>query len=577
VVQENVIVLKFGSSVLPSNADLPNAVHEIYRWYRVGYRVVAVVSAVGLTTDELLCEARGLTAEPDSHATAELLATGERAAAARLGVLLDRAGVPARVLNPHEINLTVEGGPLDANPAGLDVARLNLFLTEYPVLVIPGFFGIDARGRTHLLGRGGSDLTAVFLAQALRRARCRLIKDVDGVYESDPARVEALDETSAAQTRSPARYAAINYPDAQMVAGALIQPKAVIFLQEQGGQAEVASLASGHESQVGSGPTRLASAVPFSSPSRVLLLGLGTVGLGVYQRLLANPQHFDVVGAFVRDRRKHEERGIAPRLLTTQKERLVVLQPDLVVDVLPGLEPSRELVELFLAAGIPVISANKSLIAELSPASPTPALTYSASVGGGTPMIEWVERAKAEAPIAALTAVLNGTCNYVLERCAAGDTLRTALSEVRRAGFTEGDAEEDLSGRDAERRLRILCRHAFGKEPERVKLQWLDGVVGRRAEAVRQEGEILRQVARAVSGSGEVKASVRFEALTADSPFATIKREWNALAIETHSGARHFITGRGAGRWPTTEAVVADLFEARRALIARHIELATPK
>jgi homoserine dehydrogenase len=184
-------------------------------------------------------------------------------------------------------------------------------------------------------------------------------------------------------------------------------------------------------------------------------------------------------------------------------------------------------------------------------------------------MIEWVERAKAEGPITALTAVLNGTCNYILERCAAGDTLRTALSEVRSAGFAEGDAEEDLSGRDAERKLRILCRHAFGKEPELVKLQWLDGVVGRRAEAAREGGDILRQVARATLENGEVRGSVRFEVLTPDSPFATIKREWNALSIETQGGGRQFITGRGAGRWPTTESVMADLFEVRRALTAK--------
>jgi homoserine dehydrogenase len=80
----------------------------------------------------------------------------------------------------------------------------------------------------------------------------------------------------------------------------------------------------------------------------------------------------------------------------------------------------------------------------------------------------------------------------------------------------------------------------------------------------------LRQVARAALENGEVKASVRFELLAADSPFATIKREWNALSIDTHNGGRHFITGRGAGRWPTAEAVMADLFEARRTLTARN-------
>jgi homoserine dehydrogenase len=183
-----IIVLKFGSSVLRTDADLPNAVHEIYRWVRRGYRIVAVVSAVGEATDQLLGLARGLSSTPESFATAELLATGERASAALLGIALDRAGVPARVLNPREIGLTVSGSPLDSELVSVDVERLRGLLAEHPVLVVPGFFGTDDAGRTHLLGRGGSDLSAVFLAHVLG-ARCRLIKDkwcVDRNVEQPP-------------------------------------------------------------------------------------------------------------------------------------------------------------------------------------------------------------------------------------------------------------------------------------------------------------------------------------------------------------------------------------------------------
>jgi homoserine dehydrogenase len=175
-VHDEIVVLKFGSSVLSTASDIPNAVHEIYRWYRQGVRVVVVVSAVGNTTSTLIEEARSLAPDPDPHCLAALLATGERTSAALLGIALDRSGIPSRVLDPTEITLTVEGGALDSEPVGADRARCQALLEEWPVLVLPGFFGVK-EGRTHLLGRGGSDLSAVFLASVFGASMCRLVKD----------------------------------------------------------------------------------------------------------------------------------------------------------------------------------------------------------------------------------------------------------------------------------------------------------------------------------------------------------------------------------------------------------------
>jgi aspartokinase len=90
-------VLKFGSSVLRSAQDLPRAVHEVYRWVRSGHRVVAVVSALGDTTDRLLAGARGLCGEPDPRPLAALLATGEAQSAALLALALRQAGLSCRL------------------------------------------------------------------------------------------------------------------------------------------------------------------------------------------------------------------------------------------------------------------------------------------------------------------------------------------------------------------------------------------------------------------------------------------------------------------------------------------------
>lgn len=556
---EKIIVLKFGSSVLRTEADLPNAVHEIYRWVRTGYRVVAVVSAIGDTTDQLLKQARALSPSPESFATAELLATGERASAALLSLTLDHVGLPARALNPREIGLTVVGSPLDSELVSADVPRLRALLSDYPVLVVPGFFGTDAAGRTHLLGRGGSDLSAVFLAHALG-ARCRLIKDVDGVYESDPA---------ACAGASPRRFAQLDYSDALRVAGQLIQPKAVAFLSEYGARAEVAALARPCESVVQGDPTALAAAAPMRA-LKVLLLGLGTVGLGVYRRLQANPDFFQVIGILVRDRRKYEALGIPAGLLHSSPSDLLGARTDIVVDALPDLEPANYLVAHFLEAGTSVVSANKALVAEHGAHLAARVqeyggrLRYSAAVGGSVPMIETVDRIAAERPIARATAVLNGTCNFVLDACAKGETLATAILDAQREGFAEADAAADLGGRDAERKLRILCRHAFRTEPLQIDVQVLDDVVARRAREVASSGRKLRQIALATREEGYVSASVRYEVVEANSLFGRLSQEWNALEIRSVDGRTHTVTGRGAGRWPTTEAVLSDLFDLHR-------------
>jgi len=563
---QEIIVLKFGSSVLRTPADLSHAVHEIYRWYRSGSKVVAVVSAIGLTTDELLCEARALSPTPEPFATAELLATGERASAALLGVALDRSGVPARVLNPREVELIAAGGALDSELISVDVGKVRQLLTESPVLVVPGFFGTDRHGRTHLLGRGGSDLTAAFLAQALK-ARCRLIKDVDGAYESDPGSSSERPALEAA----PRRFVELSYGDALRVAAPLIQPKAVSFVRQYRGRAEVAACGASYETLVYSGESRLHERRIPAEPLRVLLLGLGTVGFGVYQKVLANPEHFEIVGALVRDRGRYERLGVAAGLLRTRVDQVTKLRTDVVIDTLSDPSLSSDLAQHFLAKGVHFISAGKRLIAESGASLASLAercgasLLYRAAVGGAAPMIEAVERCALSGGVASLSGVLNGSCNFILNRCSEGASLADALAEAQRGGFAECNPVEDVSGEDAVRKLSILSRHAFHAEAQIVELQSLEESIAERAREIAAHGLRLRQVGRASVCEGVVRATVSFEEFQASSIFGGLRSEWNALQVLGKDGTLETVIGRGAGRWPTTEAVLADLFDVARA------------
>jgi homoserine dehydrogenase len=560
-VRDSIVVLKFGSSILRSRADLPSAVHEIYRWYRDGHRVIAVVSAIGDATNLLLASARDLASSPEPYALAELLATGERAAAALLGAALDRVGVRARVVDPRDIGLLALGTVLDSEPVGVDRDRLHALFAEFPVLVVPGFFGYDEKKRLHLLGRGGSDLTAAFLASAVSATRCRLIKDVDGVYESDPA---------ASIGYQPRRFSSLGYEQALALAGPLIQPKAVHFLQRQQRTAEVAALGAAYESHVGFSTTALAQVLK-RPPTRVLLLGLGTVGGGVYRRLASMPDQFRVVGALVRYGSRKDRDGIPEALLHTDETPVQEMDCDVAVDALPGHESFSQLPSAFLKRGIDVVSANKALIAAFGPALGVLAarhgasLRYSAAVGGSAPMIETVRRLAENGEITSLTAILSGTCNYVLERCGAGAQLLDALHEAQTLGYAEADASEDLSGRDTARKLRILARHAFGREVDALRVEGIEDDALERHLSEVTAGQTLRLVGAATkAGSGRLEANVQLEWVGADHVLGPIAGEWNALAITQASGETTVVTGRGAGRWPTTEAVMADLFELRR-------------
>ena len=186
--QRAISVLKFGSSVLSSDRDLAAAVHEVYRRLRAGRRVIAVVSAMGDTTDQLMRRARAAGGSAESAHVAALLATGEEACVALLALALERAGVPAARFDARTTGLLTAGPAHDAEPVGLDAEAFERALAACPVAVAPGFVGRSRTGEVSLLGRGGSDLSALFIAHRLRACECLLVKDVDGLYERDPAR-----------------------------------------------------------------------------------------------------------------------------------------------------------------------------------------------------------------------------------------------------------------------------------------------------------------------------------------------------------------------------------------------------
>ncbi len=538
-------VLKFGGSLLRLPQDLEDAVSEIYRHVREGYRVVAVASAFEGVTDALLAGAEAWGVAKNAHAAAELVATGEVQSCAQLALALTRAGIRAKFASPHAVDLRCTGDPLDAEPRSLAIVRVLQLLRGRDVLVIPGFLGVDPEEGISLLGRGGSDYSALFLADRLNADRCVLFKDVHGLYSGPPGDGVPL-------------YSEVTYATAAEVANEAIQPKSLRFAEARSLQFRIGRPQADDSTLVGAPADRLRShaAAPHL---RVAVLGAGTVGGGVIDRLLRLPGEFTVVGVAARSAARRSAL-LARGLEVTDDPLEAVERPaDVVVELMGGLDPASTAIERSLQLGRSVVTANKAVVAHRP--EWTTRLRYAGAVGGATPMVEAVRRVAAETGVAKLRGVLNGTTNYVLDQLSKGACLADAIGLAQRNGYAECDPTGDLNGQDASFKLTILGREAFGARkpcPE----PGLDLAMLEQTAALTKQGRRLRQVA---TGRADW-LSVAWHALEPGDSLYELGDDANALEITDRVGRVHTVAGAGAGRYPTTEAVLADLFDLRREL-----------
>ncbi|HVV68841.1 MAG TPA: homoserine dehydrogenase [Gammaproteobacteria bacterium] len=556
----NVVVVKFGSSVLSKVEAIPEAIHAVYQYLRNGYKVLVVVSAIGDTTDYLINESKKLIGDENSALPpleyAALLATGEISAAALFAIGLDRAGIKARKVD-HRC-LTTQGPILNADPISLDTTLINQLFAEYSVLVIPGFIGCDLASEVTLLGRGGSDYTAIFAGWALNAKKCVIYKDTPGIFDLDPN-----EYAPDAQ-----HFECITFNDCLKTSYEVIQHKAVKFAQSKNFQFIVKSLTSVSQTLVGS-ETSIVALPSRRHPRKlkVALLGLGTVGLGVYKHLLANRQLFEVVGVAVKNIAKHQHHDTRPGLVSDNIDEILARESDVVVELIGGIAEPGKWIEAALRQGRNVVTANKALIAEQGLALSQLAdennahLYYSAAVAGAVPILEILKhiKNKPENTVQSITGILNGTCNFVLEKIKEGKTFSEALHIAQLHGFAESDPSFDIEGLDAAQKATIISRFAFGRDPDSILVEGIQDVCENHLREQYAQGNIIKLIASCVLNDGKIQANIKPVALHYTHPLAAISGANNAIVIETgHQEAIH-LHGKGAGRWPTAEAVFADL------------------
>jgi len=331
-------------------------------------------------------------------------------------------------------------------------------------------------------------------------------------------------------------------------------------------------------------------------PLRVGLLGAGTVGLAVARAMLDDPDRlapFDgarlvLAGVAVRDPARAVAAGIPEDLLTDAPAHLVASpEVDIVVELIGGDEPARTLISAALAAGKPVVTANKHVIAHHGPAlealarSTGTALRFEAAVAAGIPILGPLAADLAANRVARVRGIVNGTTNFILtlmtDRHRAYDVV---LADAQRAGYAEADPAGDVEGDDALNKLVILARFAFGQwlRPGSIERRpatthglgrpGISGVSAGEVGAAAAHGLHLKLIVEGRRGpadrDGDIEASVQLVAVPSGSALGRTGGVVNRIELEAEPIGRLELSGPGAGGGPTSSAVLGDLIAIAR-------------
>lgn len=319
-------------------------------------------------------------------------------------------------------------------------------------------------------------------------------------------------------------------------------------------------------------------------PVKIGVLGLGTVGSGTLNVLRRNAgeitrragRSIEVVAASARDLSRPRPVDTSGIRLTTDPFALVE-DPDIdiVVELIGGVEPARELVLRAISHGKHVVTANKQLIAlhgnEVFAAAREAGVSvaFEAAVAGGIPVIKTLREALAGNTIQWLAGIINGTCNYILtamaERAASFDEV---LAEAQALGYAEADPAFDIDGVDAAHKLTILAAIAFGipLDFDRVLCEGIRGLELDDIRYAEQLGYRIKHLAFAVNGTRGIELRVHPTLVPERLMLANVNDVMNAVLICGDAVGPMLLSGAGAGAEPTASSVVGDLVDVVRAL-----------
>jgi homoserine dehydrogenase len=321
------------------------------------------------------------------------------------------------------------------------------------------------------------------------------------------------------------------------------------------------------------------------------IAGFGTVGGGVLSILQEHAREFEArLGARIvvrkvvfRDAEKARAVDVDRALLGTRLEELLDdPRVEVVVELIGGVDEAYRLVEAALRRGKHVVTANKALLAARGEdlfrlaAEKGVDVYYEGAVCGGVPIIRTLREALASDRITALHGIVNGTTNYILSAMAEkGEPLSKALAEAQRLGYAEADPTLDVSGGDAAQKLCVLAQLAFGArlKPADVLTEGILALEPADFAWGREFGYALKllAIARRVEDAGArptLEARVHPTFIPAGSMLAGVRGAFNAVLLRSDALGPSLLFGQGAGAMPTGSAVVSDIIDLSRNILA---------
>ena len=326
---------------------------------------------------------------------------------------------------------------------------------------------------------------------------------------------------------------------------------------------------------------------------RIGLLGCGNVGAALVELIEGRRDAIaartgvllEVTRVAVRSLAKERPVVLPDGVLTLDAAGLVVdPDVDLVVEVIGGIEPARELVLAALKAGKPVVTGNKELLANVgadlfaAAAEAGVDLLFEAAVAGGIPFIRPLRESLAGERIDRIMGIVNGTTNFILTRMTEeGASYADALSEAQSLGYAERDPTADVEGHDAAAKAAIIASIAFGVRVVAgdVYDEGISRVTAADIEYAAKMGYVVKLLAiaeqheapahgvdAAPGHGGEVAVRVHPAMVPKDHPLASVRDSFNAIFVEGAAVGDLMFYGRGAGGTPTASAVLGDVIDA---------------
>ena len=324
----------------------------------------------------------------------------------------------------------------------------------------------------------------------------------------------------------------------------------------------------------------MANNSPDSNVVRIGVLGCGNVGSAFVQLVESQADVIEtrtgvrlkVVKVAVRNVSKDRGLSFADGVLVRDAHSVVDdASVDLVVELIGGIEPARELISTALGKGKPVVTGNKELLAnvghELWALSDTSGadLLFEAAVAGGIPLVRALRESLRGEPVTRVMGIVNGTTNFILTKMAEdGAEYSVALTEAQRLGFAERDPTADVEGFDAGAKAAIIASIAFGAKVVAgdVYHEGISGITAADIEIAKRLGYVVKLLAIAERQGDAVAVRVHPAMVPVTHPLASVRDSFNAVFVEGDAVGSLMFYGRGAGGFPTASAVLGDVIDA---------------